>query len=176
MKLFALALLATAALAAPKEDLMSNLPDAPAFKSDTYSGYLNVSDTKSLHYTFASSMDNPEKDPIIIWFNGGPGCSSMLGMMQELGPIVLDDGEDYFKTNPHPWNERANVLFIESPAGVGWSVAGTEADMSTNDMVQSQDALAALQDWFTEFPEFLSNGLFVSGESYGGIYVPYLAW
>ena len=68
MKLFALALLATAALAAPKEDLMSNLPDAPAFKSDTYSGYLNVSDTKSLHYTFASSMDIMS----MIW--GSLGC------------------------------------------------------------------------------------------------------
>ena len=171
-----LAAVASVAEAAKKGDKMANLPDAPAFATDTYSGYLKASKTKKLHYVFTESMDKPETDPIVIWFNGGPGCSSMLGMMQELGPIVLDDGEDYFKTNPHPWNERANVLFIESPAGVGWSVAGTEADMSTNDMVQSQDALAALQDWFTEFPEFLSNGLFVSGESYGGIYVPYLAW
>jgi carboxypeptidase C (cathepsin A) len=176
MKCFALALLATAALAAPKEDLMSNLPDAPAFQTDTYSGYLKVTDTKSLHYTFATSMDSPDKDPIIIWFNGGPGCSSMLGMMQELGPIVIDDGEDYLKTNPHPWNERANVMFLESPAGVGWSVAGTKQDLSTNDMIQSQDALEAVKKFFAKFPEYLKNEVFVSGESYGGIYVPYLAW
>jgi len=54
-----------------------------------------VSETKSLHYTFATSMDNPETDPVIIWFNGGPGCSSMLGFMQENGPRVINDGEDY---------------------------------------------------------------------------------
>ena len=168
--------MAAAAMAAPKDDLMANLPDAPAFQTDTYSGYLKATDSKKLHYAFAESMDSPSTDPIIIWFNGGPGCSSMLGMMQELGPIVVDDGEDYFKTNPHPWNERANVLFLESPAGVGWSVAGTDADLDTNDMVQSEDAINALRDWFTKFPEYLSNEVFVSGESYGGIYVPYLAW
>ena len=176
MKYFALACMVACAMAAPADDLMGNLPDAPAFKTNTYSGYLTASETKSLHYAFAESMDSPSTDPIIIWFNGGPGCSSMLGMMQELGPIVVDDGEDYFSTNPDPWNERANVLFLESPAGVGWSVAGTDSDLDTNDMVQSQDAITALRDWFTKFPEYLSNGVYVSGESYGGIYVPYLAW
>ena len=176
MKYFAMACLAAAAMAAPQEDLMGNLPDAPAFKTNVYSGYLTATETKKLHYAFVESESAPETDPVIIWFNGGPGCSSMLGMMQENGPVVLDDGEDYFKTNPYPWNVRANVLYIESPAGVGWSVAGTDADLDTNDMVQSQDAINALRDWFVKFPEYLPNDLFVSGESYGGIYVPYLAW
>ena len=177
MKSFAIAALAAATVfAADESDLMANLPDAPEFATTTYSGYLMASKTKKLHYVFTESMDAPETDPVIIWFNGGPGCSSMLGMMQELGPIVLDDGEEYFKTNPHPWNERANVLFIESPAGVGWSWAGTDADMSTNDMIQSQDALAGLHHFYKKFPEFLPNELYISGESYGGIYVPYLAW
>ena len=176
MKTFAFSCLAAAALAARKGDLMSDLPDAPAWQSNTYSGYLYVHDSKKLHYTFAESLDKPESDPVIIWFNGGPGCSSMLGMMQELGPIVVDDGEDYFKTNPHPWNERANVLFLESPAGVGWSYAGTDADLDTNDMIQSHDAITALKSFFKDYPEYLPNELYVSGESYGGIYVPYLAW
>jgi len=117
------------AMAAPADDLMGNLPDAPAFKTNTYSGYLTASETKSLHYAFAESMDSPSTDPIIIWFNGGPGCSSMLGMMQELGPIVVDDGEDYFSTNPHPWNERANVLFqiIQQSMLDDWNTQGCEA-------------------------------------------------
>lgn len=137
---------------------------------------MKASKTKSLHYTFAESMDSPSTDPIVIWFNGGPGCSSMLGMMQELGPIVNNDGESFFETNPHPWNERANVLFLESPAGVGWSTAGEDYDLDTNDMVQSEDAIKALRHWFKKFPEYLPNDVFVSGESYGGIYVPYMAW
>ena len=176
MKYFALACMAAATVSAYAADKMSNLPDAPAFATNTYSGFLNVTDTKQLHYVFTESMDSPLTDPIVIWFNGGPGCSSLLGMMQELGPIVIDDGQDYLKTNPYPWNKRANVLFLESPAGVGWSIAGQPSDLNTNDMVQSQDAITALRDWFTKYPEYRHNDLFVSGESYGGIYVPYLAW
>lgn len=43
-------------------------------------------------------------------------------------------------------------------------------------MSQSVDAFAALEAWYVKFPEFMSNSLFVSGESYAGIYVPYLTW
>lgn len=174
---FGLALFAAAVTAAPTEELMSDLPDAPAFDTTTYSGYLNTDvETKKLHYVFAESQSDPANDPIVIWFSGGPGCSSMLGFMQENGPRVIDDGEDYVKTNPYPWNQRANVLWIESPAGVGWSIAGTDADLDTDDVTQSEDAYAALLSWYAKFPEFLSNKLFVTGESYAGVYVPYLAW
>jgi len=67
-------------------------------------------------------------------------------------------------------------MWLESPAGVGFSLAETDQDMQTNDMVQSQDAINALKIWYAKFPEFKANKLFVSGESYAGVYVPYLAW
>ncbi len=129
-KTFATALIAATAFAASAADKMGNLPDAPAFTTDMYSGYLTVTDTKSLHYVFAESQSDPANDPVVIWFNGGPGCSSMLAFMQENGPLAVDDGEDYIKTNPFPWNTQANMLWIESPAGVGFSLAGTEQDLN----------------------------------------------
>lgn len=125
-KNFIIALVSAVVMAAPIEDKMDNLPDAPAFTTNTYSGYLQVTGTKSLHYVFAESMSNPATDPVVIWFNGGPGCSSMLAFMQENGPLCIDDGESYIKTNPYPWNTKANMLWIESPAGVGYSIADTE--------------------------------------------------
>ena len=68
------------------------------------------------------------------------------------------------------------MLYIESPAGVGWSVAENTEDNSFNDMVQSRDAMTALLAWYAKFPEYKKHDLFVSGESYGGIYVPYLTY
>ena len=67
------------------------------------------------------SMRDPIKDPLVIWFNGGPGCSSMLGFMQEHGPYVMEDGGDSFHFNDYTWNKEVNMLYIESPAGVGYS-------------------------------------------------------
>lgn len=76
-------------------------------------------------------------DPVVVWFNGGPGCSSMLGLMQENGPLIIDDGETTVKTNDYPWNTNLNMLWIDSPAGVGWSVAGTAEDLIANDLQTS---------------------------------------
>ena len=176
MRTFIACALAVVAMAADEGDRMGQLPNTTDFSSPTYSGFLKASETKKLHYVFAESYDSPETDPVLIWFNGGPGCSSMLAFMQEMGPIEIDDGETYLSANKNPWTRRANVIWLESPAGVGWSIAGTEADLSTNDMIQSEDALAALKSWYGKFPEYSTNPLYVSGESYAGIYVPYLAW
>ena len=112
----------------------------------------------------------------MVWFNGGPGCSSLLALFQEHGPFVFDDGESVIKPNPYPWTSRANMLYIENPAGVGFTVATTDDSMSHNDLTQSEDALEAIKSFFLKFPEFIKNDLYISGESYGGIYVPYLSW
>ena len=90
-----------------------------------YSGYIDASTSKHIHYVFVESMSDPANDPVVLWFNGGPGCSSMLALFQESGPYVIDDGEYFIKTNPYPWNMRANILYLESPVGVGYSFADT---------------------------------------------------
>jgi len=62
----------------------------------------------------------------------------------ENGPYVFDDGQTIIKPNPYPWNLRANVLYIESPAGVGFSYGATDADQTHNDLSQSIDLFTAL--------------------------------
>ena len=170
--------LMSVANAAVAEDEFTLLPNFTApMSTKSYSGYLDVTATKKLHYMFMESQGDPANDPVIMWFNGGPGCSSLLGAFQELGPYLVDPELDpVFQTNPWSWNKNANMLFVESPAGVGYSIASTTADRSTNDMRQSQEAMTALLDWFSKFPEYKTNAWFVSGESYGGIYVPYMTW
>ena len=107
----------------PTQDLVKQLWQWDDISFGLYSGYVQIPRTqKQLHYVTALSQRTPSTDPVVIWFNGGPGCSSMLAFMQENGPLAIDDGEDYIKTNPYPWHARANMLWLESPAGVGWSV------------------------------------------------------
>ena len=78
--------------------------------------------------------------------------------------------------NPFPWSATTNIIYLESPAGVGFSTVDPPEKTVYNDMTQSQDAFVALSLWFTKFSEFQSNKLFIAGESYGGVYAPYLTW
>ena len=78
--------------------------------------------------------------------------------------------------NPWAWNRDANIIYLESPAGVGFSYSDDPAGLSTNDAITANDTFAFLQGWFDLFPEYRgANDFYVTGESYGGHYVPTLA-
>jgi len=168
--------LAAVAFAADEADRVTSIPDMATFDTYAlYSGYLEAATDKMLHYMFVESQSNPSTDPLIIWFNGGPGCSSMLGFAQEHGPYQMMSGTDYWQINPYSWNLEANMLYIEAPAGVGYSYCTDAiACNSYSDQQTADDNLNAVLDFFTKFPEFGSNDLYISGESYAGIYVPWL--
>ena len=100
----------------------------------------------------------------------------MLGFLQEHGPYKMEDGETKFQKNDWSWNKEANMLYIESPAGVGYSYCDSPRYCQSGDESSSLDNLEALFSFFKKFPEYLKNDLYLSGESYAGIYVPYLAW
>ena len=68
------------AMAYPDTDLVASLEQMDDISFGLYSGYIPLTGTqKKLHYVATLSRGNKLTDPIIIWFNGGPGCSSMLG-------------------------------------------------------------------------------------------------
>jgi len=123
-----------------------------------------------------AANDETDDSPLLIWLNGGPGCSSLLGMFMENGPWVVDDGETDFKLNPHAWNKRVNVLYLEGPVGVGYSWAFDWKAKKFNDVIVAGDFFSSLQSFYKKFPYLADNPLWISGESYGGIYVPYFAW
>lgn len=139
-----------------------------------YSGYLKATGTKHLHYWFIESAGNPETDPLVLWMNGGPGCSSVLGLLTEHGPFrIAKDGSE-ITYNPYSWNMKANMLYLEAPAGVGYSYAD-DKNYTTDDDQVANDNYFALKDFFSKFPEYKKNDFYVTGESYGGIYVPTLS-
>lgn len=139
-----------------------------------YSGYLNATDGKFLHYWFVESQRSPSTDPLLLWMNGGPGCSSLEGFLNELGPLhVSPDGKSLYN-NTFSWNKEANVLFLEAPAGVGFSYSLSKK-YDTDDDIVSYDNYLALQHFFEKFPQFKTNDFYITGESYGGIYIPTLS-
>ena len=102
----------------------------------------------------------------------------MLGFIQEHGPYLLKDGaaEFDFTLNELSWNKEANMLYIEQPAGVGFSFGDCDAKPEQcfyDDNNMAEENLVSLLNWFKKFPEFKTNDLYISGESYAGIYVPY---
>jgi serine carboxypeptidase-like clade 1 len=124
--------------------------------------------------------------------NGGPGSSSLKGLVSQLGPFRLDDASFDSKSNtssnltlfpnPDTWNRVSSILYLEQPAAVGFSYCNATLRATTGkdncdhtDLSVAADNFAFLQEWFKLFPEFLPNDLYLSGVSYGGIYVPTLA-
>ena len=143
-----------------------------------FSGFLDIpnSEGRSLHYVFVESQNSPENDPLLLWLNGGPGCSSMLGLFYEHGPYVFQELSYNLTVNPYAWNRNASIIYLESPAGVGFSQYGDESNLNSNDYITANDNLQAVLRWFELFPEYSQHEFYVTGESYGGVYVPMLAY
>ena len=120
----------------------------------------------------ALSKKDPKNSPNIIWFNGGPGCSSMLGLLQEHGPYAWEDGAPGFTQNKYSWNNEANMFYIESPANVGFSVCPDLNECQWTDDNSAEDNKVAILNLLQKFPELKDNEVYISGESHGGIYVP----
>lgn len=134
-----------------------------------YAGYLDDNEEdKHLFYWFFESRNDPKNDPVVLWLNGGPGCSSMMGLFMELGPATIDEKGEVVR-NPHAWNNNASVIFIDQPVGVGYSYGSSTVDTT---VAASKDIYALLSLFFHQFPEYAHQDFHIAGESYGGHYVP----
>ncbi|KAI8567578.1 hypothetical protein RHMOL_Rhmol02G0132900 [Rhododendron molle] len=161
------------------EDLVTNLPGQPKVHFQHYAGYVTVNERsgRALFYWFYEASTLPNDKPLVLWLNGGPGCSSVgYGATQEIGPFIVDSEGHALKLNPYAWNTEANMLFVESPVGVGFSYSNTTTEYdSLGDDFTANDAYAFLHKWFLKFPSYKSSMFYVAGESYAGKYVPELA-
>ena len=103
----------------------------------------------------------------MLWLNGGPGCSSLDGFFYEHGPFKFDrsvGGSDSdLHYNPFAWNQVANVIYLEAPAGVGFSYSNTSSDYFTNDNQTAEDNWQFLASWFEAYPEYALNDFYITG-------------
>ncbi|KAK7287299.1 hypothetical protein RIF29_00521 [Crotalaria pallida] len=169
---------------APESALVTQLPGFNgSLPSKHYAGYVTVDEKhgRNLYYYFVVSEGKPSEDPVVLWLNGGPGCSSFDGFVYEHGPFNFEasktkGGLPTLHLNPHSWSKVSNILYLDSPAGVGFSYSKNDTDYLTGDTKTASDTHAFLLKWFDLYPEFLPNPFFIAGESYAGVYVPTLAY
>jgi carboxypeptidase C (cathepsin A) len=155
-------------------DKITKLPGLhyhPGF--DQYAGYFTVNKehNRNLFYWYVESQGNPATDPVIFWTNGGPGCSGIYAFAVEHGPFYINKNGKLFE-NPYSWNKRANMLYVESPAGVGYSFSDFKDDYKTGDAETALDNYLLIRQFLDRFPERQSNDFYISSESYGGHYMP----
>lgn len=160
------------------QDEITELPGLDtAINFRQFSGYLRADSEKRprkfFHYWFVESQSNPAKDPVVLWLNGGPGCSSLGGLFTELGPFTVNSDGKTLQLNDYSWNKVANVLFLESPAGVGFSYSNSLLNYHTDDTTARENYLA-LKSFMEKFPQYKNSSLYLSGESYAGVYLPTL--
>ncbi|KAJ8599957.1 hypothetical protein CTAYLR_002843 [Chrysophaeum taylorii] len=145
------------------------LGGAPEGPESAYNdaGYISVgSKGHELFYWLFESRNDPSKDPVLIWLSGGPGCSSMLALFTENGPYQIENDE--LVVNNYSWNTNATAVWVDQPAGTGFSrgVPVHDEDQVASDMVDF------LQGLFARYPKYSKLPLYVFGESYAGHYVP----
>ncbi|SCV68627.1 BQ2448_748 [Microbotryum intermedium] len=150
----------------------------PSLPSTSQVGATSATSSESdahLYFFMLKARHIADKERTIFWFNGGPGCSSFDGSMMEVGPLRIEPGsKGTLKEIDSAWNEYANVVFVDQPAGTGYSYVSTnkyvhELDEAANHVIEF------MTRFYTVFPEFQRHDTYLAGESYAGQYIPYIA-
>ncbi|XP_020704060.1 serine carboxypeptidase-like 18 isoform X3 [Dendrobium catenatum] len=142
-------------------------------------GYIEVDEfyDVQLFYYFIESERNPREDPLLLWLTGGPGCSAFSGLSLEIGPLKFIS-ERYNGSlpnlvyHPYSWTKISNIIFLDSPVGTGFSFSNHPEGYETGDKSWSKHAVIFLRKWLKDHPQFLSNPLYIAGDSYAGKVVP----
>ncbi|KAF8806260.1 pheromone-processing carboxypeptidase KEX1 [Phlegmacium glaucopus] len=142
-------------------------PNATAAPSDAI--------TAHLYFFMVKNRKTADKDRIIFWFNGGPGCSSFDGAMMEVGPWRWDGKSEHdFWVQPGGWEEYTTIVYVDQPAGTGFSYTSTDRYVHTTDVAQQQ-FMEFLKNFYDVFPEYKTMDTYLAGESFAGQWIPYYA-
>jgi cathepsin A (carboxypeptidase C) len=135
--------------------------------STHFTGWLDIG-PKHYFFWYFESQNDSEKDPLVLWLTGGPGVSSMIALMGENGPCLINKEANGTVYNEYGWNKKANMLFVDQPAGVGFSHLDKGATVPSNSFIAAQDMHIFLQIFITKaFPNLKIQDFHISGESYG---------
>ncbi|KAL8199461.1 hypothetical protein R6Q57_013029 [Mikania cordata] len=141
--------------------------------------YVGVGENEDvqLFYYFIQSESDPNHDPLMLWITGGPGCSSISGLIYEIGPMQFEamDYNGSFPNlilKPYSWTKMTSIIFLDVPVGSGFSYAKTAFASHSTDIQLCDQAYEFMRKWFKSHPEFLSNPFYIGGDSYSGLPIP----
>ncbi|KAF3011009.1 hypothetical protein E8E13_010830 [Curvularia kusanoi] len=153
----------------------SGIPEVPFDIGESYAGLLPISDspdeTRKLFFWFFPSTAEQTPEEITIWLNGGPGCSSLSGLLTENGPFTWEAGTLAPVQNPYTWVNLTNMLWVEQPVGVGYS----QGTPNITDEVELATEFRGFYKSFVDTFQTKNWKTYITGESYAGYYVPYIA-
>ncbi|KAL1960216.1 hypothetical protein VTO42DRAFT_8759 [Malbranchea cinnamomea] len=155
---------------------VKSLPASPPL-ARSWAGQLPIlgqEDGSALFFWLFEAEDKANDDTLIIWLNGGPGCSSLIRAFSENGPLMFLGNSSTLVPNPYSWTRLANVLYVDQPVGTGFSHTTLSHEATTNKQVVS-DFFAWLQGFYRLFPGMLNKRTHMLGEAYAGAFVPYFA-
>ncbi|OAQ90625.1 carboxypeptidase cpdS precursor [Purpureocillium lilacinum] len=153
----------------------TGIPDVDFDIGEAYAGQMSISDDldgpDKFYFWFQPSPNPAAKKEIVIWLNGGPGCSSLEGFLQENGPFLWQYGTFKPVPNPWGWHHLTNMLWVEQPINTGFSTGNVTAK-------DEEDVARQFMGFFKNFINtFSMQGykVYITGESYAGMYCPYIA-
>ena len=157
---------------AHKNDTDNLFPFRPDF------GYIPIMKdpgNEFFYWHFKSKSKSPQNDPVLIWLQGGPGCASETGLFRELGPFKIDQKTGKVLERAESWNQNANLVFLDQPLGTGFSTVTTGHVALDHQTVQKQ-FLLFYENFLNKYPEYRGRKVYVTGESYGGHWIPYASY
>ncbi|KAF6743526.1 alpha/beta-hydrolase [Ephemerocybe angulata] len=154
----------------------AKIPDVDFDVGPSYAGLLpisgNANETRKLWFWFFPPGPQGSSDDLIFWTNGGPGCSSLEGLFQENGPVTWSWGQAKPTKNEWSWTNLSSVIWVEQPVGTGYS-QGVPNIKDEHDL--AAQLVGFLQQFLNVFSELKGKKFYLSGESYAGQYIPYIA-
>ncbi|XP_005094418.2 probable serine carboxypeptidase CPVL [Aplysia californica] len=152
------------------------------YNGTSHAGFLTANKTLGNHlfFWFFPSMEQQDA-PLLVWLNGGPGVSSMLGLFWENGPVEVDESiatSGYIKSKlrEFSWVGPFSMLYIDNPVQVGFSYTESgDEGLRLNQEGYSEDLYSVMLQFYSLFPDYHNRELYIGGQSYAGKYVPALA-
>ncbi|CAG8690784.1 14354_t:CDS:10 [Cetraspora pellucida] len=173
---FAFAFLKTTSAAGAADHFVRTLPGLPDDANlKQHAGHITIDEStnSNIFFWLMHNRHISDKSRLIIWLNGGPGCSSMDGVFLENGPWRINSDQT-LKMIDGSWIEFANVLYVDQPVGTGFSYVNATGYLRNVSQVPGQ-FLTFLDKFFEIFPEFSKDDMYLAGESFAGTFIPYIA-